>query len=175
MFTKSRKLQTGDEGADDTDNNIANQTKACPTHDLACGPAGTARLIAVQARPMALQKALEGIVHKRLDALYTVSNGLILIARKSIISFAAANGLPAIYTFAEPVADGGLMSYGANRRDLYERAGLYAARILHGAKPTELPIEQPTKFELLINLKTAKALGITIPPTVLALADEVIE
>jgi putative tryptophan/tyrosine transport system substrate-binding protein len=122
-----------------------------------------------------LQKALEGIIHERLDALYAVSNGLILIARKSIINFAAANGLPAIYTFAELVADGGLMSYGANRRDLYRRAGLYAARILHGAKPTELPIEQPTKFELLINLTTAKALGITIPPTVLALADEVIE
>jgi putative ABC transport system substrate-binding protein len=122
-----------------------------------------------------LQQALEGIVQKRLDALYTVSNGLILIARKSIIDFAAANGLPAIYTFTELVADGGLMSYGANRRDLYQRAGLYAARILHGAKPAELPIEQPTKFELLINLTTAKALGITIPPTLLALADEVIE
>jgi putative ABC transport system substrate-binding protein len=137
-------------------------------------PTGVA-LQAFALRANDLRPTFDAIVHEGSDALYAVSTGLILVARKSIVDFAATNRLPAIYTFAELVAAGGLMSYGASRRHLYQGAGHYAARILHGAKPADLPIEQPTKFELVINLKIAKALDLTLPLTLLAIADEVIE
>ena len=92
-----------------------------------------------------------------------------------IIDFVAKNRLPAMYIVKENVIAGGLMSYGPNLSDLYRRGAEYVHKILQGTKPTDLPVEQPTKFELAINLKTAKALGLTIPPTLLATADEVIE
>jgi putative ABC transport system substrate-binding protein len=92
-----------------------------------------------------------------------------------IVDFAAKNRLPAMYQEKEWVASGGLMSYGPNQPNLYRRGALYVHRILQGAKPADLPIEQPTRFELVINLKTAKALGLTVPPTLYALANELIE
>jgi putative ABC transport system substrate-binding protein len=98
-----------------------------------------------------------------------------LSQRTHIVEFAAQHGLPAIYENSDFVEAGGLTSYGPNISDLYRRAATYVDKILRGAKPGDLPIEQPTKFELVINLKTAKALGITIPQSLLLRADEVIE
>ena len=102
-------------------------------------------------------------------------DGVMEANQRTILDLAAKHRLPAIYPSREFVENGGLMSYGVSYPDLYRRAATYIDKILKGANPADLPIEQPIKFELVINLKTAKALGLEVPPTLLALADEVIE
>jgi putative tryptophan/tyrosine transport system substrate-binding protein len=109
------------------------------------------------------------------DAMSLLSDAQFFSARRQISSLAAMHRLPAMYESRESVADGGLISYGASIPDLTRRATAFVLKVINGAKPADLPIEQPTKFELAINLKTAKALGLTVPDTLLARADEVIE
>jgi putative ABC transport system substrate-binding protein len=111
----------------------------------------------------------------RADALYVVVEPLVNLNRMRINTFALAAGLPTIYAHRDYVEAGGLMSYGPNYPDLNRRAGEYVDRILRGTQPSNLPVEQPTKFDLVMNLITAQALGLTVPPTLLARADEVIE
>jgi putative ABC transport system substrate-binding protein len=113
-------------------------------------------------------------VRERVNGIITLSAPVIFAQRQSIIVLAANHKLPAIYPQTEFVEDGGLMSYGVDRRDLYRRAAIYVAKILNGAKPAEMPVERPTKFEFFANLKTAKQIGLTIPQQVLARADRVI-
>jgi putative tryptophan/tyrosine transport system substrate-binding protein len=111
----------------------------------------------------------------RVEALYVVNDPLVNTNRVRMNTLALAARLPAIYGFREFVEAGGLMSYGPNYSDLFRRAAGYVDKILRGAKPADLPVEQPTKFDFVINLTTAKALNLGVPPTLLALADEVIE
>ena len=116
-------------------------------------------------------EALKG----RTDALYVGGDPLINANRIRISIMAVSARLPTMYIQRENVDAGGLMSYGPSFADLYRRAGDYVDKILRGAKPADLPVEQPTKFDLVINLITARALGLEVPPTLLARADEVIE
>jgi putative tryptophan/tyrosine transport system substrate-binding protein len=119
--------------------------------------------------------AFAAIESDRADALLTLVDPFTLVHRKRIVDFAAQRHLPAIYEAREFVGSGGLVSYGPSLVANQRRAAEYVDKIFKGAKPADLPVEQPAKFELLINLKTAKALGLDIPPSVLARADEVIE
>ena len=116
-------------------------------------------------------EALKG----RADALYVVGDALVATHRIQINALALTGRLPTIHVVREFAEAGGLMSYGANFADLFRRTADFVDKILRGAKPSEIPVEQPTRFELIINLKTAKALGLDMPATVLARADEVIE
>ena len=111
----------------------------------------------------------------RADAMYVCDEALVNANRIRINTLALGARLPTIHGFREWVEAGGLMSYGTNFPDLYRRAAEFVDKILRGTKPSEIPVEQPTKFDLVINLTTAKVLGLTVPPTLLALADAVIE
>jgi putative ABC transport system substrate-binding protein len=111
----------------------------------------------------------------RADALTLLPSNMFLREHRRLVDLAAKNRLPAVYGSREFVDAGGLMSYGANQVDLYRSAATYVDKILKGAKPDDLPVEQSSKFELFINLKSANALGITIPKSMLARADEVIQ
>jgi putative ABC transport system substrate-binding protein len=122
-----------------------------------------------------LEKAFEAAVRERANALIPLPNPVwALQYRTRLLELAANNRLPAIYHHRDFVDSGGLMAYGTNYDDLFRRAATYVDKILKGAKPSDLPVEQPTKFELIINLKTAKQIGLTIPPNVLVRADRVI-
>jgi putative ABC transport system substrate-binding protein len=134
------------------------------------------RLQFVEAQgPDEFARAFSDMSSARAGALTVLPSNRFLREHKRLVDLAAKNRLPAVYTSREFVDAGGLMSYGANEPDLFRRAATYVDKILKGAKPNDLPVEQPTKFELVINLKTAKALGLTIPQSVLAHADEVIQ
>jgi putative ABC transport system substrate-binding protein len=122
-----------------------------------------------------LDAAFAALVEERVDALLVAADPYFGVRRERIVAFAARQRLPAIYQFREFAVAGGLLSYGINLPDIYRQFGVYTAKILKGAKPADLPVLQPTKFETVINLKTAKALGIKISDNLLSLADEVIE
>ncbi len=125
--------------------------------------------------PSAIQGAFQAASNGRVGALLVLAQPFTLLHRTQIVELAGRSRLPAIYTWRSFVDAGGLMAYGPNLLELYRRAATYVDKILKGAKPADLPVEQPTKFELVINLKTAKALGLKIPQSVLVRADEVIQ
>jgi putative ABC transport system substrate-binding protein len=141
--------------------------------------AAKALRVAVQAFGVRESKDLEiafsEMMHKRPDALFVITDPLTASHRKQLVELALKNRLPAMYENAPYIDDGGLMAYGPSQAENLERALHHVDRILKGAKPSDLPIEQPTKFEFLVNLKTAKQIGLTIPPNVLARADRVIK
>jgi putative ABC transport system substrate-binding protein len=132
------------------------------------------RVVQVQ-EPKEFGDAFATMKNERVPALLVIADPLVADNRDRIVAFAATNRLPAIYPYRLFVDAGGLMSYGADSSDLYRRAATYVDRILKGAKPAELSIEQPTKFELVINMRTARALGLSIPRQLLVRADRVIE
>ena len=125
--------------------------------------------------PEKLESAFDALRRERVQALFVPPDTTFYSRRRWIAELAATTSLPAIYGYRGHVEDGGLMSYGPDIPDQYRRAAIYVDKILRGAQPGELPVEQPTKIELVINLKAATALGLTVPPTLLAHADEVIE
>jgi putative ABC transport system substrate-binding protein len=140
-----------------------------------------ARALDLQLHPVqtsaetSLENAFDGIGKGHVQALVVLTDAVLYSQRSRMVALAAANRLPAMYFFREFVQEGGLLSYAPSDSDLFRRAAIYVDRILRGTSPGDLPIEQPTKFEFVINLKTAKALGLDVPPMLLARADEVIE
>jgi putative ABC transport system substrate-binding protein len=125
--------------------------------------------------PEDFEAAFAAATRGNAQALIAFDDNVTLAHKPRIAALAASSRLPAMYGFREFPDEGGLMSYGPSFADLFRRAATYVDKILKGAKPSDLPVEQPTKFELVINRKTANALGLTVPPTLLAQADEVIE
>jgi putative ABC transport system substrate-binding protein len=149
----------------------ASNTQALKETELAAGPFGL-RLQYLDVRGYKdVETLFRAATKGRADGVLVLSRPLLLSQRKQVADPAIKSPLPTIFAQSEYVEDGGLMSYGVNNNDLYRRAATYVDKILKGAKPADLPVEQPTKFELVINLKTAKQIGLTIPPNMLARAD----
>jgi len=139
-----------------------------------------ARTLSLEIAPLEIRRAEDiapafEALKAPADALYVVQDGFVTANRTRIITLTLSARLPTIFETREHVQAGALMSYGPSFSDLFRRAAEYVDKILHGTKPGDIPVEQPTKFEFVVNLTTAKALGITIPETLLARADEVIE
>jgi putative ABC transport system substrate-binding protein len=159
---------------------LANPTNPMTPQRLAEVDA-TAKALKVQVRRMTasdakeLDEALREMARARPAGLVVLEDPTLIAYRKRIVDFVAQHRIPTVYTSPGWVEQGGLVEYTLNQREMYRRAVSYIDRILRGAKPADLPVEQPTKFELVINLKTAKALGLTIPPSLLARADRVVE
>jgi ABC-type uncharacterized transport system substrate-binding protein len=151
----------------------ADQFKAAEAASLSLGL--RVQSLKIRPNPDDLSGAFAAAVRERADAIAVVQTAVLFHERGQIVQLATGHRLPAAFTFREFAETGGLMSYGAHLPDMFRRAAFYVDRILKGAKPGDLPMEQPTKFELVINLKTAKALRLTIPPSLLARADQVIE
>jgi putative tryptophan/tyrosine transport system substrate-binding protein len=122
-----------------------------------------------------IDAAFDSVAQHRFPALAVVADPFFVTRRDKLVALAARHAVPAMYSFREYASAGGLMSYGIDLADVYRQVGVYAGRILKGAKPSDLPVVQPTKFELVINLRTAKSLGLDMPEKLLALAEEVIE
>jgi putative ABC transport system substrate-binding protein len=121
------------------------------------------------------ERAFASVLKGRADALVVGPGQFLFFHQRGVVEFALKNHLPSIYAWKDPVSAGGLIAYGVNIAQVYRRAAYYVDKILRGTKPGDLPVEQPTKFDLVINLKTAKALGLTIPPSLLLRADQVIQ
>ena len=142
----------------------------------AVAPSLRVELVPLNFREQAdIERTVTSFARSRNDGMIVTSGPLAAVHRKAIVTTAARHKLPAVYGFPVSARDGGLMSYGPDFVDQYRRAAGYVDRILKGEKPADLPVQAPTKFELVINLKTAKTLGLAVPPTLLARADEVIE
>ena len=146
------------------------------TLEATAAPSFGVRVIAADVHGAAeIEDAIGDFAHEPNGGLIVLPGPINTAHRELIIALAARHHLPAVYGYRFFVAAGGLVSYGSDRADQSRQAAGYVDRILKGAKPSDLPVQQPTKFELVINLKTAKALGLTVPPSMLDLADEVIE
>jgi len=157
--------------------NPKNARAARDTHDLtdAAKSIGKAIVFVQASTPDELDTGFAKFASAKTDALLVASDAFFTSRREQLVALAARYGTPTTFGSKEFATAGGLVSYGASVADSHRQAGIYAGRILRGAKPADLPIMQPTKFELVINLKTARTLGITVSPTLLARADEVIE
>jgi putative tryptophan/tyrosine transport system substrate-binding protein len=143
--------------------------------ELAAKALGVKALFLDVQNPKDIETAFRTASKWRASAIVVLSGPVLRTQQKQIVDLAVKNRLPATYVRPEFVADGGLMTYGVNMNDLYRRAATYVDKILKGVKPADLPVEQPTKFEFIINLKAAKQIGLTIPPNVMARADRVIK
>lgn len=142
----------------------------------AAAPALRVRLQSLEVRSAdEFERAFESIARERADSLIVLADFFTTFHRTALVALAAKHRLPALYGHSQYTEAGGLMSYGPSLMDIYRRAATFADKILRGARPPELPVEQPTKFELVLNLKTARSLGLAIPPALIARADAVIE
>ena len=146
-----------------------------PSFETAARSLKVVPIIAPVHSDVEIETAIIAIGREPGGGLVAGPDGFMFVHRASIMSAAARNNVPAVYAFPEVPRDGGLLSYGPDRVETFRRAVTYVDRILRGAKPAELPVQLPTKFEMVVNLKTAKALGLTVPPSILLRADEVIE